>query len=278
MSFYAVANGRSIGVFLNWNECSESVSGFNGALYKKFETKEEAETFISSINNSKIKPDNDNDNDIDYFVYTDGACSNNGKPNSLAGIGIFFGIDDCRNVSEKIEGKQTNNCAELIAIIKTYNIIEKDIIKNKKITIVSDSKYAISCATYYGEKCHNTNYMNKNNIQIPNKKLVKEIYELYKDIKNVDFIHILAHTNNNDIHSIGNCHADKLANLAIGLETCPYNKIYQINDAIEDINYTDADIKEIKNDIKEIKNDIKEIKNNIKEITEILLCQIKSSD
>mgnify|MGYP000341777644 FL=1 len=257
MPFYAVAKGYDTGVFLNWNECNNSVKGFKGAVYKKFDTKQDAENFISSINNTKIK----SNNDVDYFVYTDGACSNNGKSNSLAGIGIFFGIDDYRNVSEKIKGKQTNNCAELIAIIKTYSIIEKDIMNNKNITIVSDSEYAISCATYYGEKCYNNNYMNKKNIEITNKNLVKEIYELYKDFKNVNFMHISAHTNNNDIHSIGNYNADKLANLAIGLENCPYNKIDKIDNNIENIDYTD---------IMEIKNDIKEIKNNIKEITDIL--------
>ena len=105
MPFYAVAKGYDTGVFLNWNECNNSVKGFKGAVYKKFDTKQDAENFISSINNTKIK----SNNDVDYFVYTDGACSNNGKSNSLAGIGIFFGIDDYRNVSEKIKGKQTNN-------------------------------------------------------------------------------------------------------------------------------------------------------------------------
>jgi len=30
----------------------------------------------------------------DYYVYTDGACSNNGGKHARAGIGIFFGIDD----------------------------------------------------------------------------------------------------------------------------------------------------------------------------------------
>ena len=34
----------------------------------------------------------------DYYFYTDGACSNNGKYNALAGIGIFFGIGDNRRL------------------------------------------------------------------------------------------------------------------------------------------------------------------------------------
>lgn len=64
--------------------------------------------------------------------YTDGACSNNGRKNALAGIGIFFGINDTRNISKNIKGKQTNNTAELSAIIETYSIIENDILNGKK--------------------------------------------------------------------------------------------------------------------------------------------------
>ena len=44
----------------------------------------------------------------DYYVYTDGACSNNGRENAKAGIGIFLGQDDPRNVCEPVEGKQSN--------------------------------------------------------------------------------------------------------------------------------------------------------------------------
>ena len=136
----------------------------------------------------------------------------------MAGIGIFFGINDVRNLSQKIKGKQTNNIAELSAIIETYPIIENDIINGKKITIVTDSEYAIKCVSTYGEKCYKKDW----NIDIPNKELVKIAYEYYKNNPNIQFMHIKAHTNNTDIHSFGNDNADKLANMAIGLESCPY--------------------------------------------------------
>jgi len=210
MVFYAVANGRTKGIFLTWPECNESVKGFKNAIYKKFNTREEAEKFIET----NMNEDKKTDFIPDYYVYTDGACSNNGKENASAGIGIFFGIDDVRNVSKKIEGKQTNNIAELTAIIETYSIIEKDIMNGKKIAIMSDSEYAIKCVTSYGEKCDKKGW----NMDIPNKELVKKIYELYKNTSNVQFIHIKAHTNNTDIHSIGNDNADKLANLASSLK------------------------------------------------------------
>ena len=50
-----------------------------------------------------------------------------------------------------------------------------------------------------------------------------------KKAPTVNLIYIKAHTNNKDEHSLGNYNADKLANMAIGLDDCPYieiNKIY----------------------------------------------------
>jgi len=206
MPYYAVANGRELGIFLNWADCCNSVKGYKHAVYKKFDTQEEAEHFIQTHNETKKHND---DFTADYYVYTDGACSNNGKANASAGIGIYFGIDDNRNTSKRIEGKQTNNTAELSAIIEAYSIIENDILNGKKITIVSDSEYAIKCVSSYGEKCCKKNW----NIDIPNKELVKTVYKLYKDKPNVQFMYIKAHTGYTDIHSIGNDNADKLANI-----------------------------------------------------------------
>ena len=81
------------------------------------------------------------------LVFTDGACRNNGKPTACAGIGIYFGPNDGRNVSRRITGKQTNNVAELTAIIEVYTIIKQDILSGKEITIFSDSEYSIRCCT-----------------------------------------------------------------------------------------------------------------------------------
>jgi ribonuclease HI len=225
MSFYAVANGRNNGIFMSWNECSQSVTGYKNAIYKKFNTLEQAEEYIqlnrppdtSTSVTSKIKEVSE---EPDYYVYTDGACSNNGKDNALAGMGIFFGINDIRNLSQKLDGKQSNNAAELSAIICAYSIIANDVLYGKKITIVTDSEYSIKCLTTYGEKCCKQNWTK----DIPNKELVKQAFELYQDKPNVTFLHIKAHTDNTDIHSFGNYHADKLANMAIGLDNCPYDK------------------------------------------------------
>ena len=259
MSFYAVAKGKNVGIFNSWNECKNNTDGYKGAIFKKFNTKDDAEKFIldntateilnNEGNNPKVKGNNSFDILMspirptiketilkiedsafipDYYVYTDGSCSNNGKENAQAGIGIFFGENDIRNVSQRLIGKQSNNTAELGAILYLYDIIENDILTGKKIGIVSDSEYAIRCATTYGKKCNKDRW----NKDIPNKDIVKKVFELYNDKSNIKFLHIMAHTEKTDIHSLGNDGADKLANKAIGFEKCPYieknTKIYLI--------------------------------------------------
>ncbi|XP_058450704.1 ribonuclease H1 isoform X2 [Malaya genurostris] len=46
MPFYAVAKGRTVGVYQSWPECQRQVNGFTGAKFKKFPTRQQAETFI----------------------------------------------------------------------------------------------------------------------------------------------------------------------------------------------------------------------------------------
>lgn len=156
---------------------------------------------------------------MDYFVYTDGACKNNGKKNACAGIGVYFGEEDKRNLSKKVIGKQTNNVAELSAVIEAYHLIKTDLNIGKKIAIVTDSEYVLKCVGPYGEKCYNNNWKStikagKNKKQIPNVELLREAYLMYKD-SGVKFIHINAHTGHQDIHSLGNEGADRLAVEAI---------------------------------------------------------------
>lgn len=46
-NFYAVVKGHNPGIYNNWDITSENVKGFSGALYKSFETREEAEKYIT---------------------------------------------------------------------------------------------------------------------------------------------------------------------------------------------------------------------------------------
>lgn len=141
------------------------------------------------------------------FVYTDGACVHNGRPYARAGIGVYFGKDDPRNTSAPVEGRPTNNVAELEAIVRCGLLVQPDLMGGRRVTIVSDSTYAIGCATKYGA----SNAANDWRLPIPNKALVKRAYEMFSVHPNVSFLHVKAHTNRNDPHSMGNAIADRLA-------------------------------------------------------------------
>ena len=149
-------------------------------------------------------------------VFTDGACVHNGKPNAKAGIGIYFGKDDYRNISEPITGKQSNNTAELKAILKTYYILKNEIENKKRINIYSDSIYAIRCCGEYGLKMYKKQWKTKDKF-IPNHELVKEAFNLFNNKNNIRFIHVKAHTEGLDELSLGNAEADRLANEGIGI-------------------------------------------------------------
>jgi len=160
-------------------------------------------------------------------VYIDGACANNGKKNAISGYGVYFSDNDIRNEYKKINGiKHTNNIAELTAFIRCLEILQENISNNEQINVYTDSEYVIKCASSYGEKLHRNNWKTYDNKIPPNLELVKKAFQLYRNSFNVKLIHIYAHTNKEDKHSIGNKMADKLANIAIGHLDCPYDKVF----------------------------------------------------
>jgi len=227
-NYYAVKVGIKPGIYLTWKDCEDNVKGFNNAKYKKFSSKSEATNYIkgtnkkistniknhkkSNIFNTKnnIVPDNHNfDNCIN--VYTDGGCINNGHKNAIAGCGIYFQEGDKRNTSLKLKNKAnyyaTNNRAELKAILRAIKILKCEIEENKTVVIHTDSKYSITSFTSH-------NLEQKNPQDIPNYDYVIKGNNICKKYPNIKFHHIKAHTGKQDIHSIGNENADKLANQA----------------------------------------------------------------
>ena len=117
-------------------------------------------------------------------VYTDGACVDNGKPYARAGYGVYFGEGDKRNVSESYKGPQTNNVAELLAIIRALTILKGEILEGVNVKIYSDSKYAIRCCTTYGEKMSKKGWETKGK-DIPNRQLVEVAYNFVKKYNNI---------------------------------------------------------------------------------------------
>ena len=161
--------------------------------------KNRAETLEQKIAKYKSFPD---DGSI-ILIYTDGSTYNNGRKNAKSGYGVFFGNRDIAPISRPVPPmeKQSNNVAELMAIHDALDHIQKEN-TGRKIIIYSDSNYSMDVIT--GKKQAHTNL---------------EIIARIKKLKSVcripvEFIHIYAHTDKQDKHSIGNDIADYLAGLA----------------------------------------------------------------
>ncbi|KAM6498561.1 Ribonuclease H-like domain containing protein [Amanita muscaria] len=149
-SYYAVKIGRQAGVFPTWKECEKQVKGFPGARYRKCVSSVEAAAYIeghdvasatasdmpSTHTGNKRALSGIEDQDV---VYCDGACKGNGKAGAVAGIGVWWDHDDPRNISERCPGDQTNNCAELVAIVR---ILETAPTSAVPLVIKSDSVYS----------------------------------------------------------------------------------------------------------------------------------------
>lgn len=75
-NFYAVKIGKQPGIYKTWDECKSQVNGYSGALYKGFQTKKEAEDYLSgettNCNHAKKNIEN-REMDVDVTIYVDGS-------------------------------------------------------------------------------------------------------------------------------------------------------------------------------------------------------------
>ncbi|EKG19649.1 hypothetical protein MPH_03081 [Macrophomina phaseolina MS6] len=105
-------------------------------------------------------------------ICTDGSALGNGKKGSVAGVGVFFGPLDKRNVSEGLAGaRQTNQRAELTAIQRALDIapLQRDV------EIRTDSSYGINCVTVWYKSWRKNNWQTSGKKPVENKDLVEPI-------------------------------------------------------------------------------------------------------
>jgi ribonuclease HI len=76
------------------------------------------------------------------MIYTDGSCLDQAnKVKRVAGVGVFVGKDHPKNVSEPLEGAQTNQRAELKAMIRGLQVARE--LGFKHVRLFTDSTYVI---------------------------------------------------------------------------------------------------------------------------------------
>lgn len=155
------------------------------------------------INNNQIIPAQ-----TELNVYVDGACTNNGTPAAVAGIGIWVEQLTNYSMSEPVPEyyNQTNQVAELLAIQYALHI-GKNI---NSLYIYTDSQYAYQCINTWCDKWRVNNWKKADGTEPANVEIIKAIRQdidsKRKQGSTIWLVKVKAHSTN-----YGNNMADKLA-------------------------------------------------------------------
>ena len=154
-------------------------------------------------------------------IFTDGSTlDNQSKKLKVGGIGVFFGIDDHRNITHPLietpKFKVSNQVAELTAVVMALHKLMETTIIDKKINIYTDSMYIVNSFNKWMTNWIKNDWKKSNGKPVDNLKLMKKVYHLGTNL-NVNFIHTRAHKKAPPKDSpeyyfwFGNDQADKLS-------------------------------------------------------------------
>lgn len=145
--FYVVWAGREQGIFTSWNDCKKQVEGFEGAIYKSFDSMQEAQkAFMSEPHNyigkgKKSQPAQKRQLPAAVIypsLSVDAACSGN------PGVMEYRGVDTKTGQVIFHQGPfadATNNIGEFLALVHGLAYMQK---MGYNYPIYSDSRTAQS--------------------------------------------------------------------------------------------------------------------------------------
>lgn len=220
--YFAVKQGYRTGIFDTWDECKKQVEGYSGAIYKGFQTIQQAKEYLGLSNdNEKISAES-TVSEVEAIAYVDGSYDDTQKEFSY-GVVIFHNeleehfaekfntpiLVEMRNVAGEIKGAQkamqfcVDNDIKSVAIHYDYEGIEKWCTGEWKTTKVGTKAY-------------------------------KTFYDSIKDKVSINFVKVVGHSGNkyNDL-------ADELAKSALGIGTCPNITQTMNNMTANNIDYDD---------------------------------------
>lgn len=144
--FYVVWAGTTPGIYTSWHDCEQQVKGVDGARYKSFASREEAERAFAGSPWDYIKPSATKAKTSVSIpdavqnanaIAADAACSGNPGPMEYRGVYVPTGQELFH--FGPVHG--TNNIGEFLAIVHAMAYIEKN--GWQGFSVYSDSRNAI---------------------------------------------------------------------------------------------------------------------------------------
>lgn len=146
-----------------------------------------------------------------YRIYTDGACSANGRPDARASYAYVFPDHLQESYAEPLgeDESQTNQMAELLAI---YHGSEKAKKRGAtSLTIYTDSKYAKDCLCTWYAGWIRKGWKTAEGKPVVHRAILEKIMDVLKSFNSFTITHVPAHTGGSDENSRWNHIADRMA-------------------------------------------------------------------
>ncbi len=148
--YYVIWKGRRTGVFTSWNVCKKHIEGFEGAQYKSFVNKEEAEKAshesFEKYKGKDTKTVKLTEEELKKYgkpilksISVDAACG--GNPGKMEYRGVVTETKKQLFIQGAFENG-TNNIGEFLALVHALAYLKKK--KREDVPIYSDSKIAMS--------------------------------------------------------------------------------------------------------------------------------------
>ena len=174
--YYVVWNGLNPGIYHSWDDCQAQIKGVKGAVYKSFDSQEEAERAYASPAYEYVAPSNSPKEENSksampaatplrpgigtYALAVDAACSGN------PGVMEYRGVDTATGREIFRMGPfshATNNIGEFLALVHGLALLKQH---NKTMPIYSDSVNAM--AWVRAKKCRTKLARTEQNIEVFN--------------------------------------------------------------------------------------------------------------
>lgn len=165
-------------------------------------------------------------------IFTDGACSGNGKNGARASYAFWLPEHNELSKADKVPDSdpQTNNRGELLAILKGIECVAENFPSSEiDLQIYTDSTYSKNCLTIWIPSWIERNWMTTANKPVLNRDVIETTVNKLASFKSYVITYVQAHTGKDDYLSKNNHIVDRMAVKVLNPETDEPVKIITTN-------------------------------------------------
>ncbi|PPQ84083.1 hypothetical protein CVT25_003603 [Psilocybe cyanescens] len=160
-------------------------------------------------------------------VYIHGICTEIDQFGPMAaGIGLWWGKSDRRNLSERCPGKQRTTRAQLMSILRLLELTSNS---DRPLLIKTDSVYSINCFKTWIHEWKPNNWTNAQGNPIKNADVIRCIAKRLEIRSNLGHVIVLAYAD----QDIGSKNAKTLAEHGARLHAAPESNLEMLTDFLE---------------------------------------------